>query len=615
LYNGVVGPVNYTLTGGSISSPAYDTQIIVALTALDVYYLKGLGIALTNMTTWLTLQDSSVLDSAGNGVQAVTTLNIKSVATFVPDTVPPTLTAFTLNLNTSVLMVTFSEPMDSTTISVNYFMLQSAATFVLGTTSYSVLTPSSSGVVNSGNFTVFQTNIGNSDMNALKLWTPTRTVYLSLAGAATAMTDRSKNAVNVISNSSALVASSVAPDVTAPTLVSFNLNMTGSNQAVLTLTFSEVMNISSVVPTFVTLQGQVAGNNLTLTGGTVQGADGTVVTILLNLYDTNRLKANNYASSTFLAFTSAFAADMSSNLVTAVSQVGVSVYSPDMLAPQLLEFSLNVNTGVLVLSFSETVNASSFVASGIRIQLSNNTNIPADGVSLATSTVLNNSLAVVTVYLGDGDLNNLKLNPSLATSVSNTFISVQAAIQDMNNNAVVTIPTTNALQAYTLLPNSLAPSLLAYGVNMDSGVLSLTFSAPVDPTTLDASKIIFQNKTQSVLGYTVALTTSYIVTPGNSKYINLTISSLDLNKIKVLQTVAYNVSSSYLVVNSGMINDLYGNPLNAIGDGSALRVTSYSNDITQPIMVNFSVDFDSNSIILTFSETIYNPSFNVTGLT
>ena len=98
---------------------------------------------------------------------------------------------------------------------------------------------------------------------------------------------------------------------------------------------------------------------------------------------------------------------------------------------------------------------------------------------------------VVTVTLSTADFNGLKAVLGLATMQSTTYLVAQTgSAADMNSNPFVTV--TTGLQAAGCTGDSLAPSLAGFALNMNTGVLTLTFDETVDPNTLTVSQLTYQ---------------------------------------------------------------------------------------------------------------------------
>ena len=119
-------------------------------------------------------------------------------------------------------------------------------------------------------------------------------------------------------------------------------------------------------------------------------------------------------------------ADMLRNPLTATT-LGDPMFVEDEILPVLLSFDLDINNGVLRLTFSESVNSSSINSTQLTLQSSSVTSMLTSMYTLMDDSsvpVIEESDGVVLVFtLTDVDLNNIKQIVSLATNENNTFIS------------------------------------------------------------------------------------------------------------------------------------------------------------------------------------------------
>ena len=97
--------------------------------------------------------------------------------------------------------------------------------------------------------------------------------------------------------------------------------------------------------------------------------------LYLSTEDTFAIKEQlNLASdddSTFITLTSIFIKDMAGNKIEEIDNgqaMAVTTYTADSTRPNLEQFALDMNTGVLVLTFDETMLGSSFAATQLELQ-------------------------------------------------------------------------------------------------------------------------------------------------------------------------------------------------------------------------------------------------------
>jgi len=93
--------------------------------------------------------------------------------------------------------------------------------------------------------------------------------------------------------------------------------------------------------------------------------DSDVIVIQIGINDLNAIKRikelGRRENETYLSFPETFVIDMFANRVIPIETEDarmVDVYTPDMTRPDLVNFSLNMTSELLILTFDETVDAS-----------------------------------------------------------------------------------------------------------------------------------------------------------------------------------------------------------------------------------------------------------------
>jgi len=115
----------------------------------------------------------------------------------------------------------------------------------------------------------------------------------------------------------------------------------------------------------------------------------------------------------------------------------------------LLGFDLDMDIGILTMTFSEAINASSLNVNEITIQASQDGNGTSwrlnDGPPPFGSITESDDTAIIEIKLGTTDLNAIKWYTDLATNEDNTFVSLTSlSFRDMNKNSVEDVPFDNA---------------------------------------------------------------------------------------------------------------------------------------------------------------------------
>ena len=157
----------------------------------------------------------------------------------------------------------------------------------------------------------------------------------------------------------------------------------------------------------------------------------------------------------------------------------VTSFTADTTIPTVDSFLLDLNTGQLNITFSDTVDHLLLNVSLLSI-VSNR--IPTVELLLAGGEV-DRSVdgRTVVVTLVQNDVNELKNNTAIGSSTANTFLTIGPdAIPDLAGNYLAEIPVSSALQASSVLPDVVGPELRGFDLDLNAGHLIVTFSEPVD---------------------------------------------------------------------------------------------------------------------------------------
>ena len=624
LRNLMEGYVLNPAEGGSPLGPN-DPVLIVRLGQDDLNYIKIFEDLATDITdTFIAIESNTVSDMNYNMVQEVSMSDPLNVQMFNEDRVDPYLVRFDLDIDSGELTLIFSETVDVSSLDVSQITLQNDVassvedrlSFTPGNTSFETFSTSSDGPI-------VLVEIGSIDLNEIKrltqLATSNDTTYITLSD--TAINDTNGNPVVPINNGNGTQVTLFTPDTTDPQLTSFSLDL---NSGSLQLTFNETVRFSSLNITTITLQNSsiLTESSVMLTIGNITNLyDSTVVEVLLSIEDQNEIKRirslGTSMSNTYLSLLSGGIEDMNGNGVVEVSSLDallVEMLEEDEVDPTLLSFDLDMDAGVIELTFDETVEADSLNLEEITVQnnrpfTDNNFYALTGGASSdVDSTVLVINISVF-------DLNEIKKIRGLASVVdgNNTYISItNITVFDMNNNPVNPVPNEVAIRVDEFTEDITPPVLYAFDLDMNLGLLALNFSETVDALTFN----IIQYVLQSAQNVSEGLTQSYTLTEenlltGDGIDIVQALLYFDLNSIKSLSGLATNMSDTFLSFTDMAIRDMNGNLVMAISENDALQVSDYVVDIRRPVLESFDLDMNTGQITLTFSETVDVSSLDV----
>ncbi len=404
-------------------------------------------------------------------------------------------------MNTGVITLQFNEPLNISTIQFMEVTLEQARSAGLE------YTLNGGNLITMSNEEVIQFQILDDDLNELKrlqIGSSRSTSFVTFSG----------DFIRDIFNNSAVgvtqrPATGYIPDETPPVLSNFHLDLTAET---LELFFSETVRARSLDVTQITLQDQSASVMYTLTDASMlNSTNATSIVVRLGRDDLNQIKLElglaTTESNSYLSYTSTAIVDMFGNLLVNRSMSDallVSNFTNDFKPPRLEGFSLDLSNETLVLSFSESVNASSFRADAVTIQ--RDTLSPAISVSLTDGSVGANNFELE-VQLQTPDLNIIKQFLDLGTAPENTFVSISSElIRDLNGNSIEAISNSSALMADIVVPDFVAPALQGFLFNLNESTLTLNFTETISVPTLDVQGIVLQDDFNS--------TNSYVLTFG-----------------------------------------------------------------------------------------------------
>ena len=612
-----------TLTGGIVTIVGTlsnsSMMITMALIQPDIRYLKlSRNVATSTADTWLSVMSGTVEDMAGNPLVEISFTQALQATSFIGDIRKASLIGFDFDVNYGLLHLTFDDIIDSTSFNPSALTIQNAARLDENSVT---LTSNSTSISENGYF--ISISLSPEDLNRVKfntaLATERNNAYLSLR--AEAFNDNFGEDIVAVTYDEALQVTNFTADTLGPVLVNYTLDM---NLQVLHLTFDETVNITSLDVQEITLQSDAnisEGAYYTLVEGETRTDNSHIVSIYYSTEDFNEItRLSSLAVSdetTYLSLTSLTILDMNSNQVEEVSNYSaqpVDIFIPDLTSPSLMSFSIDLTEEVLVLTFDETVNASSidttqFTIQGHPIQSSHRT--------LQNSTASENDSTIIVIYLGLSDLNEIKRLDNVATSEFNTFISItSSAIDDMNDNPVNEIPPLRStVRASDFTDDSIPPRLLQFNLDLSNETLTLKFSETVRVSTLYMNSFFLQSTPNETSSTQCVQLTGGISQSFDYHIVEVQLNTPDLNEIKRITDLATSRDNVYLSALLQAVEDMKGNPLVEVPKAMAVSVCDFTPDIVNPDLPAFNFDLNIGQLTLIFDETVNVSSFDVIQIT
>jgi len=400
------------------------------------------------------------------------------------------------------------------------------------------------------------------------------------------------------------VVSSFKPDQTPGTLTDFQIDL---SKETLTLTFSETTDARTVNATrmLISAGASASAPSRRLSGATVVSAKvhSTVVTLKFLLGDLNAMKAvtelATEVENSLLSMKAATVKDMAGNANEPLEYFKPSAVEKDGIPPTLATMVLDMNLGMILLGFSETVNATSLATSNVTVQSSPTS--PSARLTLSGGTVSSAYSHMVNITLTTADMNRLKADRSLATGLNDSFVTLaKDAVKDMSGNSIKAM--IHGVKATKVIEDTTRPVLSAASMNMDAGKLRLTFQETVDAGSLSA-------KLLTLRGAASSSSTFLNLTGGESKALSLTalevsLTEGDLNAVKKDTKLCVSNQTCFVEVKSGSVTDMNRNTIAAVDASSAVIAAPVTPDKTNPKLKTYELDMNNQKIQFTFSETM-----------
>ena len=386
-------------------------------------------------------------------------------------------------------------------------------------------------------------------------------------------------------------------DTTRPQFVSASLN---DATGILTLRFNETMDASTLNLAHVRLQdGAGASGGTSLSGATVTSGD--AVSITIRLTSAQRTAAAGYADLHIRFLVNDAIRDKHDNQLLAVT--GAVSTTNDTAAPTLSSAALDEGTGILTLTFSETVDVSS-ASDGARFEI-------RDGASATDNLAGEAVLSTAEIQSGQSDgtafkfvLNETSRQAVIALADPHVYIAA-GAITD------TATPTANSIAAKatgTDISQTFdddAPSVSSADVHEDTGVLTATFSETVDVSSADGAKFEIRDgasATDNLAGEAVLSTAE--IQSGQQDGLELKFTLDEDSRQGVIA-----LGDPHLYAAAGAINDAItmansGRAPNAIAadaDGANMDQTP---DTSPPEVSSVALDEGTGLLTVTFDETV-----------
>ena len=300
----------------------------------------------------------------------------------------------------------------------------------------------------------------------------------------------------------------------------------------------------------------------------------------------------------------------SSNTLSLNETIEATAVTPDVTQAQLESWELDLNTGVISLTFDDVVQGGT--ADVTKVSLANNALRSSEFILSgdSTSTSTNSVQQVITLSLND--LNQIKsriFTDGLAANENSSFIFMTAeAYLGYDSRDIIPITRTNPADSPQYMRDSVIPELSSFDLDMNTGVLTVTFNEPIG--NIDYTVFTIQSSGVSspdgvmLSGNAMSLPSSF------RQVFTVTLLRDDVIAIKDNTSIATSQTNSFLFISSGSANDTSGN---AIVD-SVNQTSRYTPDTSAPIFESFTLDLDNGELSLTFDDAVDASTFMISQL-
>jgi hypothetical protein len=256
---------------------------------LDLNSIKALpGLGTDVLNTFVTAAAGFVVDMNNNDVVEVAAGSALQAGTVTPDTTPPTLLLFELNMDTEQLYLSFDETVNGSATRLENSVFAFVPSVGAQRTAGHILR---AGAVNQTSNTELLVDLDTNDMHALKLATDICTAEgdTVLDVAAGGIADMA--GVGIVAVQLGVSAGGYAPDTIAPQLVSMDVDL---NASLVILNFDEPVLAGSLDVNALFAQGHggavdTAGG-IQLVGATTPSSNGLQLSLSLHLSSVNLVK-------------------------------------------------------------------------------------------------------------------------------------------------------------------------------------------------------------------------------------------------------------------------------------------------------------------------------------
>ena len=408
-------------------------------------------------------------------------------------------------------------------------------------------------------------------------------------------------------------------DMTSPDLIYYQLDLSVDS---LTLVFSEPVDVTTFNPLGITFNFFQEMENITLTdASSVRGPSSSVIVVDLGL-DADKIKISMLNISiislhdVYVSLLPSAFEDIAGNGILPIVGLTLTQLTVDNHPPSVTSFTLDLNSNLLQITFSEPILVVSLNISAFKLTDSPDASIM---IGLDDSFVVDSdnspsdatAVRIASIAFGSQSLTRIKTSNDIGTTVNNAYLLIDNnSFTDTNGNGY---GSTGPIAAAAVIADNSPATAIGFSLDMNIGQVVLTFSDVVNVST-------WRNQEAFIQGAPLIASTYYyqwhglsgIINNENSNTINVILDLYNLRNIKegLNYGTATNISTTYLTIRAHAINDIRGVDIIAVTDGNGIQANDYVRDREPPQLISFQLNLEHAYIYINFDEPIARDSFN-----
>lgn len=406
--------------------------------------------------------------------------------------------------------------------------------------------------------------------------------------------DIAGNQLAAITTASARPFDALVVDTVPPTLDSFTFDPSHPAHTLVTLVFSEPVRTDLLDTQRFVVQSRYAsrdGARYALTGGTVISSSLYSVTVELLAADITAMKLIpgliRTRESTYLLVEAGATTDLAGNPLVAYldgAALKCLTFVRDSSPPAIVQSLFDLDAGRITFVFNEPVVRATVDVSALTIQLSATAGTPGlvsfgntiSKYTLSTMSYVSNANLLsetVVVNLAQTDQDELKNRFPLVSSLAYTWFSYTPLfVEDTVHNSITAVRASAPVQATGYVKDTTRPTVTRYALDMNSQLVTLTFSEGILASSVDLSQLNIQNIEARRFGAFAFLNESIFSVGAGSASNTLKVRIGDNTMAYMRENgIGLNAFQSFLCWTDNFVSDHSGNYLGPVWDGSVLR--------------------------------------------